>query len=214
MSTSSKNENRYNKPYNDNEDRKILLEVRKGATFSEIAHKLGNGRTAGGVHSRYKYITEGHKKPSNNIPNEESMKIMKLHRMGKAPAEIVHATGWSDRTVTRVTQLHDMAIALEKTENKGDKPMKFLIHECCSCCGKRLHVDDSVKKGKSLYCNDLNCMQYEFSEREYSNLCQEYIEEFCPEEFKNWLIDAWFEKADEEDVEHYEEYEPECDYDD
>lgn len=92
--------------------------------------------------------------------------------------------------------------------------MKIFRRARCAACDATLYAEDAVKKGEALYCNDLDCIKNEFTGREYRDLCQEYIEEFCSVEFKNWLIDAWFEKADEEDVEHYEEYEPECDYDD
>ena len=110
MSAANKNESRYSKPYNDNEDRTILLESRKGTPFSEIVKKLSSGRTAGGVRARYKYITEGHKKPSSNIPDSEAVKIAKMHLDGKRTCEICSETGWSDRTVSRIEVIADAAI--------------------------------------------------------------------------------------------------------
>ena len=210
MSKINKTENRYNKLYTESEDRTILLWVSKGATFDEIAAKLGNGRTANGISQRYRYIIDGHKKPSNNVPDEEAEKIIRLHFGGKKQSEIIRETGWSDRTVARVTRIADMAIRLnQKTEEH--KPMKTFKRERCALCGEPLTADNALKLGKMLICNNPVCMKLKITDREYSELCIEFSEDIWPELFYHWLSEAYFDKPDEDEIEYFEEYEPERD---
>lgn len=209
MSTSSKNENRYNEPYTESEDRTILLWVSKGATFDEIAAKLDNGRTARGISQRYKYIIDRRKKPSSNVSDEEAEKIIKLYFDGKKQSEIIRETGWSDRTVARVTRIADIAIRLNPQKTEKHKPMKILKRASCTLCGEPLTSDNALKLGKVLICDNPVCMKLNITDREYSDLCIEFSEDIWPELFYHWLSEAYFDKPDEDEIEYFEEYEQE-----
>lgn len=108
----SKEENRYGMRYNDYEDKKILMMHSSGADCAEIAAALGHGRTANSVNLRLKKLLGNHKKPSSNIPDKEAIRIAELHFDGKRSSEIVQMTGWSDRTVARITRLADAIVQL------------------------------------------------------------------------------------------------------
>ena len=53
------------------------------------------------------------------------------------------------------------------------------------------------------------CMELCISDSDYDGLCREFAEDICPEEFRKWIAEACFLKADEEDLEYFEDFEPE-----
>ena len=92
--------------------------------------------------------------------------------------------------------------------------MQILKRESCALCGEPLTSDNALKHDDMLICTNPVCMKLRIREREYSDLCNEFAEDIYPEKFYEWLEEAYFDKPDEDEIEYYEEYEPECDHDD
>lgn len=91
--------------------------------------------------------------------------------------------------------------------------MKIFRRGCCEHCGQPLFPEDAIKIDDKLYCKDWECIKDLFDAEEYISMCKDFVENYSFEQFFEWVIDD-LEKVREEDVEYYEEYEPECDYDD
>ena len=92
--------------------------------------------------------------------------------------------------------------------------MKIFRRGCCEHCGQPLFPEDAIKIDDKLYCKDWECIKDLFDDEEYSKMCRDFVEMYAFEQFFECVIEDHFEKARVEDVEYYENYEPECDYDD
>lgn len=103
-------ENRRGLHYSDQEDKAILLMIADGAKPEEIAHKLGHGRSVGGIIHRIDFLLNKRKKKASNISLEEAKKIIWLHMEGKSSTEICNATNRSDRTVKRISDYADLTL--------------------------------------------------------------------------------------------------------
>lgn len=92
--------------------------------------------------------------------------------------------------------------------------MQILKRASCALCGEPLTSDNALKHDDMLICTNPVCMKLNIRETEYNDLCNEFAEDIYPEKFYEWLEEAYFDKPEEDEIEYYEEYEPECDHDD
>ena len=87
--------------------------------------------------------------------------------------------------------------------------MQILKRASCTFCGEPLNEDNALRCGDKLICNNMVCMELCISDSDYDGLCREFAEDICPEEFRKWIAEACFLKVDEEDLEYFEDFEPE-----
>ena len=92
--------------------------------------------------------------------------------------------------------------------------MQILKRASCALCGEPLTSDNALKHDDMLICTNPVCMKLNIRETEYNCLCNEFAEDIYPEKFYEWVEEVYFDKPEEDEIEYYEEYEPECDHDD
>ena len=78
-------------------------------------------------------------------------------------------------------------------------------YETCHFCGKELSSGNALKYENKLICTDFDCMTEPLSWQTYEELCKEFVEETCKEQFAEWLAENYFYKAKDEDIEYLEE---------